>query len=859
MNFKAKWIWNTLSMTDMYNQTVIAKKNFICSEVKISTIAITADSFYRLFVNDKWVGDGPCRAWPEHYQYDQFDISSYIVKGNNEIMVIVQFYGCGHFKGVPRRPGLLAQIEIESGTAFKQVIITDSSWDITNFKAYKRNVPKDSIQMSAFEYYDARVGNDLEYNKAVEICDIDNSTWQDIHARDVPMLTLKPIQCGLLASVKLVKSTIKSVSVSAARLLYPDIIEANIRMTVPFGIATVFSVKTDTQIKISEDSLSKFKFSLDGTCNETGMYTISAGEHLFLAFAQCFQYHLSKDVVLNFAKLDNVKLINPIENEHKNPWCFIPLPEFCFAGNDLIWDYYRSEPPAFNRIIEAYNLRVNQLLMQIKKVEDLLIMPDLAPKCLSTEVMLSEHPYLEFLYQRRIGDAATFCNPKTGEYVIEPAAGGDLQLCYDIGEQNCGYYQFDVTADENTILDIGSVEYITPEGKIQHTVDNCNSMRYIAKQGRNTYTSLKRRSGRYVFLTIRNQRAPVHIHKVELVESTYPATPIGEFSCDNDALGKIWDICVRTLKLCMEDTYTDCPLYEQTLWIGDARNEALFGYNVFGAADIALRGLKLAAQSLERFPIVGCQVPSSWECLIPSFSCLWGISVWEYYWYTGDESVIQELLPCVLKNLKGLAGYINEDGLFEGKLWNFIDWTRLDSDQDIVLHNSMFVVGAIDSALKCCKLCERTDIGWIYELRAKIVFGLNKMWDHKQKAWPDSIHADGKSSQTFSQHTSFISILYDIVKGCDLPAAINNIVSPPAGMVRVGTPYAMMFLMEALDKIGKRENVVDFIMDSYSPMLDAGATTAWESFPSGTTGRGGFRQGATVMLFRHFHFTLFPK
>jgi hypothetical protein len=860
MNLTAKWIWTTESGTDLYNETVIAKKLFTCAAMRRSSIAITADSYYRLLINDKWVGDGPCRAWPEHYQYDELDISPYLDEGENEIKIIAQFYGCGHFKGVPRRPGLLAQVEIEQQESSPQIIISDSSWEIAQFKAYKKNVPKDSIQMSPFEYYDARLENDLRFRNAVEICGVDNAIWQDLHSRDVALLTKNLIHCKSLSSIKLVKSTIKSVCIPAARLLYPELIEANIRVTVPFGIATIIKNEIKTQIKLTRESLSKFKCSLDGiVLDEGGIFDISPGEHLFLAFAQCFQYHLSKHVELNFDKLADAKLANPLEYGNDNPWCFIPFAEYCFSGNDLIWDYYRCEPPGFHGIVEQYNLRIKMLLSSIKNIGDLVNTKGLLLECLPYEKMCSEHPYMELLHQKRIGDAAAFCEQKPDEYVIEPAVGGDLQLCYDLGEQNCGYYQFEITADEGTVIDIASVEYISTQGKIQHTVENCNSMRYVAKHGRNIYTSLKRRSGRYLLLTLRNQKAPVYIHRMELIESVYPIRSIGSFGCSNDIFPKIWDICVRTLKLCMEDTYVDCPLYEQTFWTGDARNESIFGYNISGATDIALRGLRLAAQSLDRFPIVGCQVPSSWQCLIPSFSCLWGISVWEYYWYSGDKSVIQELLPYVEKNLKGLAGYTNNDGLFEAKMWNFIDWTKLDSDRDIVLHNSMFVVGAIDAALKCFDLCSRDDVAWINALREKIICGLSRLWDHHKNAWPDSIHANGQVSESISQHTSFLSVLYDIADPKNRAAIIRNIVSPPEGMVRVGTPYAMMFLLEALDKIGMREDIVEFIMDSYSPMLEAGATTVWESFPSGTTGKNGFPTRSHCHAFSAFPLYFIPR
>ena len=96
-----------------------------------------------------------------------------------------------------------------------------------------------------------------------------------------------------------------------------------------------------------------------------------------------------------------------------------------------------------------------------------------------------------------------------------------------------------------------------------------------------------------------------------MLEATYPDTGDGgSFECSDERLNRIYAISRRTLLLCMEDVFTDCPLYEQTLWIGDARNEALFSYGSFWCPDLVQRCCRLGAQSLETLPLVGSQVPS---------------------------------------------------------------------------------------------------------------------------------------------------------------------------------------------------------------------------------------------------------
>ena len=86
--------------------------------------------------------------------------------------------------------------------------------------------------------------------------------------------------------------------------------------------------------------------------------------------------------------------------------------------------------------------------------------------------------------------------------------------------------------------------------------------------------------------------APVRIQSLRLVESTYPVVEEGTFRCSDLELEKVYEISRRTLKLCMEDTFTDCPLYEQTLWVGDARSESLFAMSCFGAYDLVRRCIR---------------------------------------------------------------------------------------------------------------------------------------------------------------------------------------------------------------------------------------------------------------------------
>ena len=55
----AKWIWLKGADVHAYNQTVVARKEFHLTQPQQAALRITADSFYRLFINGQWVNDGP--------------------------------------------------------------------------------------------------------------------------------------------------------------------------------------------------------------------------------------------------------------------------------------------------------------------------------------------------------------------------------------------------------------------------------------------------------------------------------------------------------------------------------------------------------------------------------------------------------------------------------------------------------------------------------------------------------------------------------------------------------------------------------------------------------------------------------
>lgn len=840
----AKWIWQAQKDYNVYNQTIVARKTVRLDGVQQAQMRITADTFYRLFINDQWVNDGPCRSWPEHFQYDAFDVTAYLRPGINKIYVIARYAGCGDFHHVPKQAGLLAQLDVTFANGRTQTIVTDRSWEVAELRALVQNTPKVSIQMEPAELFDARLEDELRFRKAGELFAADAGPWKDLHARDVALMTRQPFALRTFLDAKVVKCDDLNFCLPAARLVNPGLIEANGNASCACGLATVLTADKACTVTTQVENI---KFTIDGKQSKNGKFDLAPGPHLVLAFVRNMFGH-DKEKALRFMNPQGFRLANPLAAQHENPWCFIRFKEYTLAKDDLRRQQFQAEDGELMSQLKGYNAASDELLKTVKTPADFLAALRSRAELMPSEKMFVQDNYWQFENRQVVGDAsalvtapAALMHETPALTTVRPSPDGDVELLYDLGEQNCGYWAFDLLADAGVVVDVAAVEYITPDGRIQFARSNRNALRYITHEGDNRYTSLKRRSGRFIFITLRNQKAPVRIRNFQLIESTYPVNAVGSFSCSDGRLGEIWRISTHTLKLCMEDTFTDCPLYEQTHWVGDARNEALLAFPVFGATDIGRRCIQLTAQSLERYPIAGCQTPSSWDVLLPAWSFLWGISTWDYYWYTGDKQFLRDMWPAVIRNLKGAEQFTQGEDLFSGPFWNMFDWTGADQNQKTVVHNSMFLIGAIDAALKEGEvLGDPSQTAWLKAFRQRLVAGVNKLWDAKKHAYPDSIRGDGRISPSTCQHTSFLSILYDIVEPENLPYAKKNLLDPPADMVRLGSPFAALYLFETLEKLGLDETIVQEIYRNYLPMLEAGATTVWESFPSGTTGRDGF-------------------
>ena len=79
------------------NLHVLARAEYLWESGDIpgarAVMRITADDYYKLYINGRYAGQGPAPAYPEYYYYNELDITPYLKKGKNVLAVHLYYQG----------------------------------------------------------------------------------------------------------------------------------------------------------------------------------------------------------------------------------------------------------------------------------------------------------------------------------------------------------------------------------------------------------------------------------------------------------------------------------------------------------------------------------------------------------------------------------------------------------------------------------------------------------------------------------------------------------------------------------------------------------------------------------------------
>lgn len=154
---------------ELQNRHILFRKAFTLDAVKSAKLRITADDYYRLYVNGRFIGMGPAAGTTSCTYYNEWDVSGAVVKGRNVIAVHTYYQGLVNRVWVSgdNRHGMIMDLVADG----KQVVASDATFKTARHSGYSAmgTVGYDTQFMERYDAASAEVG--------FETPDFDDSSW----------------------------------------------------------------------------------------------------------------------------------------------------------------------------------------------------------------------------------------------------------------------------------------------------------------------------------------------------------------------------------------------------------------------------------------------------------------------------------------------------------------------------------------------------------------------------------------------------------------------------------------------------------------------------------------------------------
>ena len=844
MNWQGDWIW-TSGETTPRNAYAHFRREVNLTHVPVKALArLTADSRYIFWVNGHLVCRGPARCDPRWQSFDEVDITPFLHEGRNALAVLVHHYGESTFSYILGRAGFLFECSALN-------VWSNPAWKTLESTAWFRDLSRMRVQLDYPEVFDARrdpVGwtepdfNDAKWPPAAVIGKPPCAPWFNLENREIPLL--------------------RESETGGAKVIASG-------ETEPLHPVEVLDLQ---RFFLTDHLMTSWQVAYACTCIRSDEPKII---ELELITAQALKLWVNGELIVPALVDNRLKVEAPLRPGWN--WLVMKLLQgrhhwkaivrFVGAADKLPRAWQPPEPgsPA----LPGWAISGPYTLAGVHDPQTALDTP-LPPETNDNDSELKAWQRLADTRgqgpfgggsERAVALLMDFTQHGPGLQLHEnfPAAIGDGQfVLVDFGREVAGCPRLQLRAPAGAILDIGYGERLFDGVLRPNRQELAYADRLVTRGGPQTWEPFEKRAFRYLQVDCRHASDTVHLDQVTVGSSAYPVEARGSFECSDPLLNRIWQTGADTVRLNMEDAYTDSPWRERAMWWGDARIQFLVNTVAFGDAALMRRGLRLIGQSQDEEGGVSGVYPTTFpDRHLPGFTLLWIHSLWDYYWNTGDTDLVRELYPKVQNALKWFARYVSPNKLLAGTPgWIFMDWAPLDQRGEVAALNALYT-RALEVAGLLSEIVNARPLAIRYRALAREVRAAfhRQFWNAGRNAYVDCRVGD-EPSAVVSQQTNSLAVLLDIAPSQFRHAVLEticgaNTTSDPDGVVACGSPYASFYLLGALHRAGAHAFALDYIRARWKRMLDAGATTWWELWNPDGSWCHGWSAGPTYLLTTH--------
>ncbi len=430
----------------------------------------------------------------------------------------------------------------------------------------------------------------------------------------------------------------------------------------------------------------------------------------------------------------------------------------------------------------------------------------------------------------------------TGKSDVTIPSGTTVSLLLDQGELTTAYPRLTVSGGRDGLVQVSYAEALFDANNKKGNRNDVEDKTLLGYYDRfrpdggsqREFMPLWYRTFRYVRLDVQTGAQPLVIHRFDSRFTGYPFEEKAGFASSDSSLAEIWNVGWRTARLCANETYMDCPYYEQLQYIGDTRIQALVSLYVAGDDRLMRNAITQFNQSRIPEGITQSRYPSELVQLTPTFSLAWVLMVHDYWMHRPDDAFVRQFLPGIRGVFDWFETKITAKGMVRPLPYmDFID-SKYPLDriaaaggQEGMAVNTLFMAHALDRA---APLFERFgkpgEAAYYRQLSERLKKATRRhCYDAKRQLFSDT---PGK--RFFSQHATVMAVLADAIPANQQPALLERALSDTS--LIPSETFFQFYNAQALQKTGLADRYIPGLKP-WRNMLAQGLTTfaEWEMNP----------------------------
>ena len=192
-----------LDCSEHRDRHVLFRRHFVLGRMPTEAkIYITADDYYKLYVNGRFVAQGPAPSYHFRYCYNEIDLSAYLVEGENVIAVHTLYQGLINrvWQSGDQRHGLICDLEVDGAV----ILSSDEDFLVRVHTGYTEMSTGENHHNTQFmERYDSRCAE-----VGFEDVDFDDRDWEKATLCRHDDHTLRPQDTHMLVFEEVAPKTV---------------------------------------------------------------------------------------------------------------------------------------------------------------------------------------------------------------------------------------------------------------------------------------------------------------------------------------------------------------------------------------------------------------------------------------------------------------------------------------------------------------------------------------------------------------------------------------------------------------------------------------------------------------------------